>query len=481
MMTGIMGQIDWLNSGFVLLGFAVVALLADLFLKKQWPKAAFQLSCLGLLITMVIGFSPFGDYGRLMFHGLIANDDMSRLMNAAICLTVFLTFVYSRHYIDERHIPSGEYYVLGMLATIGMTTLVSAHSLLTIYLGLELVSLPLYALTAIRRFDGNCSEASVKYLVMGAIASGMLLFGMSLMYAATGVLDLYALSQRIAEIAPNERLLMNFGLVFIVAGVGFKMAAVPFHMWAPDVYTGAPTSVTMLIGAAPKIAAVGMALRLLTMGLADLSAQWQPMILMMALLSTGLGNLLAVVQTNIKRLLAYSAISHMGYVLLGLVALSVGGYSAAIYYVMMYAMMSMGAFGLMVLISSTGEDIEKVYDLKGLHQRSPWLALMMMIVLFAMAGVPPTVGFLAKFWVLQALVDVHMVWVAILGLIFAVIGAYYYLSIVKVMYFDEAVNNTPIVLPKFVLGVFSLNCLALLYWGIFPSSLMNACTMVLSG
>ncbi len=323
--------------------------------------------------------------------------------------------------------------------------LVSAHSLLTIYLGLELMSLPLYAMTAIRRTDSDASEAAMKYFVMGAIASGMMLYGISLIYGVTGKLDLLEVSNAIALNWQNQNTLMAFAAVFILVGVGFKLAAVPFHMWAPDVYQGAPSSVTLFISTAPKIAALSMAFRLLTIGLVDISAQWQQVILVMALLSAGLGNLFAVIQTRIKRLLAYSAISHIGYALFGVLAADAAGYSAALYYILVYALTSAAAFGLVVLMSSGGMEIDSIDDLKGLNKRNPWLALMMLIVMFSMAGVPPTVGFFTKLLVLKALVDVHLTWVAILGLIFTVIGAYYYLRIVKIMYFDQPENKEPVV------------------------------------
>jgi NADH-quinone oxidoreductase subunit N len=356
-----------------------------------------------------------------------------------------------------------------------MMTLVSAHSLLTIYLGLELLSLPLYALTAIRRTNSDASEAAMKYFVMGAIASGMLLYGISLLYAATGQLELSDLARSLSMDWTTQGGLVSFALVFILAGVGFKLAAMPFHMWVPDVYQGAPSAVTLFIGTAPKVAALGMALRLLTFGLPDVASQWQQLVLIMALLSAGGGNLLAIAQTNIKRLLAYSAISHMGYALFGILAATPDGYAASLYYVLVYAFMSTGAFGLVVLMSRAGIEIESIDDLKGLNRRSPWLAFMMMLVLLSMAGIPPLVGFFTKLLVLKALVDAHMVWVAVLGLMFAVVGAFYYLRIIKIMYFDEAALQTPIGLTNLTTLVFSINCLSLLYLGIFPGALIAAC------
>ena len=475
MMTGLLENIHLALPEIIILVTACMALLGDLFLRKACPSIAFIFACFGLALAAVVSFAFLGQFSVVLFNGLFMSDDVAQLMKLFIYLTVFLSFFYSKSYLEARQMPSGDYYVLGLFSTLGMMVLVSAHSLLTIYLGLELLSLPLYAMTAIRRTNADASEAAMKYFVMGSIASGMLLYGISLLYGATGNLDLHDIAHSITLVGQQQHGLLSFAMVFIVAGVGFKLAAVPFHMWAPDVYSGAPTSVTLFISAAPKIAALGMMLRLLTLGLVDLAAQWQMLILVMALLSTGLGNLLAVAQTNIKRLFAYSAISHSGYALFGILAATTAGYSASVYYMLIYSITSAAAFGLIVLMSQHGLEVETIDDLKGLSKRNPWLAFMMMIILFSMAGVPPTVGFFAKLLVLKALVDVHMTWVAVLGLVFAVIGAFYYLRIIKVMYFDEASDLTPVRLPRVTTLIFSANGLALLYLGIFPGALIGAC------
>ncbi len=459
----------------ILLITTCTALLADLFLKTWCKNGALMIACTGLLASASVSVLLLGNFSTVTLGGLFVSDDSAQLMKIFIDLTVFLSFIYSHQYIQDRDISSGDYYVLGLFSTLGMMFLVSAHSLLTIYLGLELLSLPIYAMTAMRRSSGDGSEAAIKYFVMGAIASGMLLYGLSLVYGATGKLDLIDVANAVAVNWQDNSGMLIFALVFIVAGIGFKLAAVPFHMWVPDVYQGAPTSVTLFISAAPKIAALGMTLRLLTLGLSDAAAQWQQLILVMALLSTAVGNLFAVVQTNIKRLLAYSAIAHIGYALFGILAGTEAGYSAALYYILVYSLMSVGAFGLIVLLSNHGVEIESIDDLKGLNKRSPWLAFMMMIVMFSMAGVPPTVGFFTKLLVLKALVDVNMVWVAVLGLLFAVIGAYYYIRVIKVMYFDDVVDHTPIKTDRAVTLLYSFNCLALLYLGLFPAALMNLC------
>jgi NADH-quinone oxidoreductase subunit N len=495
------GLLDNLHTALpemIILATACLVLLADLFFRRRYPSLALIISCIGLALATCVSILLLGNFRTTSLGGLFVSDDIAQLMKIFIYLTVFLSFFYSRDYIDERQIPSGDYYVLGLFSTLGMMVLVSAHSLLTVFLGLELLSFPLYTMTAIRRTNSDATEAAMKYIIMGAIASGMLLYGFSLIYGATGKLDLMDIANVIANgWATQQSPLLTFALVFVISGAGFKLASIPFHMWAPDVYQGAPTSVTLFIATATKIAAIGMMLRILTLGLnlPDLTVQWQQLLAVMSLLSTGLGNLIAIVQNNIKRLLAYSAIAHIGYALFGVLAATTAGYAAALYYILVYALMSAAAFGLIVLMSYKapkprspfpgrgenegnaleGIEIEAVDDLKGLNKRNPWLAFMMLIVMFSMAGIPPTVGFFAKLLVLKALVDAHLTWIAVLGLVFTVIGAFYYLRIVKVMYFDEAVQSTPVQLSVPMNLVFSLNCLSLLYFGLFPSGLITAC------
>jgi NADH-quinone oxidoreductase subunit N len=472
-MTGLLENIHLALPEIIILVSACMALLGDLFLRNYVRSIAFICACVGLASAAVVSFVFMGQFHTIILNGLFISDDLGQLMKLFIYLTVFLSFFYSQNYLAERQMPSGDYYVLGLFSTLGMMTLVSAHSLLTLYLGLELLSLPLYAMTAIRRTNADAAEAAMKYFVMGSIASGMLLYGISLLYGATGYLDLHDIAKAIAINGQENHGLLSFALVFIVAGVGFKLAAMPFHMWAPDVYTGAPSSVALFISTAPKIAALAMVFRLFSIGLVDLATQWQQLILVMALLSAGAGNLLAIVQTNIKRLFAYSAISHIGYALFGILAATTAGFAAALYYVLVYGLMSAAAFGFIVLLSRAGVEIECIDDLKGLNKRNPWLAFMMMIVLFSMAGVPPTVGFLTKLLVLKALVDVHMTWVAVLGLVFAVVGAFYYLRLVKVMYFDEPRERVPVKLPAVTTLIFSVNSLSLLYLGVFPGALIS--------
>jgi NADH-quinone oxidoreductase subunit N len=465
----------------VVLITACIALLGDLFLRPRFRSIAFVCACSGLIVALAIAIAYLGYYKTVAFHGLYIGDDIANLMKIFIYIAVLLSFIYSYQYLQDKEISSGDYYVLGLFSTVGMTTLVSAHSLLTVYLGLELLSLPLYAMTAMRRTDGMAQEAAMKYFVMGAMASGLLLYGMALLYGATGKLDLLGIAHALTSNWQQHSQLFSFALVFLVSGIAFKLALVPFHMWAPDVYQGAPTSVTLFISGAPKIAAMGMAFRVFTLALPDLSMQWQPLLLVIALLSTGLGNILAIIQNNLKRLFAYSTISHMGYALFGLLCANIEGYAAALYYVLVYSLMSVGAFGLLVLMSRMGLEIEEMDSLKGLNRRNPWLAFLMMVVMLSMAGIPPTVGFVTKLLVLNALVDANMVWVAALGLFFAVIGAFYYLKVIKTMYFDEPTEAFPVAFKDAPYWIYSANCLALLYLGIFPGALFYACVSAFGG
>lgn len=460
---------------------AVIALLGDLFFSEKIRSIAYIVVQLALIGAAIITFKEFAQPDTVTFSGLYICDQVSRLLKLFIYIAAFGAFVYSRHYVTDRNMPRGEYYILGLFSTLGMMVLVSAHSLITIYLGLEILSLPLYAMVAMQRDKADCTEAAMKYFVMGAIASGMLLYGMSMIYGATASLDIGKIATAVAAIPADQNLILVFGLVFIVAGLGFKFAAAPFHMWAPDVYTGAPSSVTLFLSTAPKVAALGMALRLLVFALPHLQAQWQQLLMVLSILSMGFGNLLAIAQTNIKRMLAYSAIAHVGYLLLGLIAGTNQGYSASLFYICTYALMSLAAFGLVVLMSHAGFEAEKIEDFKGLNSRSPWFAFMMLIVMFSMAGIPPTVGFFSKFVVLKAIVDANLVWLAVVGMIFAILGAFYYIRIVKTMYFETSDANIPIIVPMDMRLAFTINGLALLALGLFPGALMQACRLAFGG
>jgi len=465
-------RVEW-----VLLSGACLALIVDLFAGKKWPFASYLLVQIALLVGVVLSFMHLHDPKVVSFSHLYVSDIMGRILQSFILLIAFAAFIYSRHYVIRRHIAHGEYYVLGLFATVGMLVLVAAHSLLTIYLGLELLSLPLYAMVALQRDLPRASEAAMKYFVMGAIASAMMLYGMSMIYGATGSLDFSVIAEKIAALPQAQTPLLSFALVFIIVAIGFKLAAAPFHMWAPDVYSGAPTSVTLFLASAPKLAAFGMAARLLLMALPQMHIAWQQILMVMAILSMGFGNLLAIAQSNIKRMLAYSAIAHMGYMLLGFVAGSLQAYSASLFYILVYGLMSLGAFGILVLLSHSGFEVEKIEDLQGLNSQNPWFAFLMLIIMFSMAGVPPTVGFFAKLFVLKSLVDAHMVWLAALALGFAIIGVFYYLRIVKVMYFEKPKEARIFQCPLDMQLVFSANSLALLALGLFPGALLEVCRM----
>lgn len=464
-------NLNFLAPELILLIAGLLSLLAELIIQKEC--ITFSIATFGLLLASACSFLLLDDYPHMLMSGMFVSDSMSQLMKVFIGLIVSLCFYYSRAYLKERHIPTGEYYVLGLFSALGMMILVSAHSLLVVYLGLELVSLPIYAMAALRRMSGDGSEAALKYFIMGALASAFLLLGISFVYGVTGELDIQKISSVLVNNNFKNNLMLAFSIVFVVSAIAFKLASVPFHMWAPDVYEGTPTAVTLFLSTAPKIAAVGMMIRLLTGVFSGLESQWQLLLIILAILSTFIGNLLAIVQQNIKRLFAYSAISHMGYVLLAMATCTVAGYSAALYYVLIYAVMTVGAFGILVLMSKSGIEVENISDLKGLNKKHPWIAFLMLIILFSMAGVPPTVGFFAKLLVLKALVDAHLTWLAILGLAFAVIGAYFYIKIVKVMYFDEPAESTQVSFKRADIAILSINGLILLYWGIFPGSIMD--------
>jgi NADH-quinone oxidoreductase subunit N len=464
----------------VILVFACAALLADLFCKPGQKHIAYLLTQVGLVVAAIVTLAQFGKPTILTFDGQFISDDVSRLLKLFIYLAVFAAFYYSRQYLAERNIPRGEYYVLGLFSTLGMMLLVSSYSFITIFMGLELLSLPLYAMVALWRDNDLASEAAMKYFVMGAIASGMLLYGMSLLYGATGSLNIGLVAQATSQGLMQQSWMLSFALVFVVAGIAFKFAAAPFHMWAPDVYTGSPSCVTLFLSSAPKIAAFGMALRLLVFALPELFNQWQQLLIVLSLFSIVIGNLFAIAQTNIKRMLAYSSIAHIGYMLLGLIAGTQAGYSASLFYILIYAIMSMAGFGMIVLLSKAGFEAEHIDDFKGLNARNPWLAFLVLLVMFSMAGIPPTIGFISKFLVLKAVVDVGLTWLAIVAVVFAIIGAFYYLRVVKTMYFEAPEDASTLSIGRDMQLVISLNGVALLVLGLFPSGLLQACLRALS-
>jgi len=469
-----------LTPEIVLLVLVCLALLIDTF---NTEKDKFLLYCFVQSALVVVGFLVFylfPEQPLVAFHDHFISDPMSALLKGSICAIVVVVFFYSYDYLKEHDLLKGEYFVLGLFAVLGMFIMVSAYSLLSVYLGLELLSLSLYAMVALHRNSSTASEAAIKYFVLGALASGMLLYGISLLYGVSGTLELAALADHIAvQTQSGNDLLLVFGLVFVVTGIAFKLGAVPFHMWVPDVYEGAPTPVTLFIASAPKIAAFAMSIRLLVDGMQPLMPSWQGMLIILALLSMATGNIIAIAQTNIKRMLAYSTIAHIGFLLLGIISATASGYAASMFYVLVYALMSMGAFGMIILLGRKGYDADLLDDFKGLAERSPWFAFVMLILMFSMAGVPPFAGFWGKWFVIKEVIAAGYVWVAGLAVIFSVIGAYYYLRIVKLMYFDKPEHMTAIKASQQMRFVLSLNGLSLLVLGFIPGALMSICIKVL--
>lgn len=459
-----------------LLMMGCVALLICAFGKRQGASACYYLVQISLLITAVLTLLQFGKPPIITFDNMYVVDNFAVLLKISMTLITFVVFLYSRPYVAE-HIKNyqAEYFILGLFSVVGMMVLVSAYSLLSLFLGLELFALPVYSMVALRRDSGISTEAAMKYFVIGSMATGIMLYGMSMVYGATKTVDIASIAQIISTTPLQQQLILVFGLVFVMVGIAFKLGAVPFHMWLPDVYEGAPTSVTLFIATAPKIAALGMAIRLLADAMPGLSIQWQEILIVLSLLSMALGNIVAIVQSNIKRMLAYSAIAHMGYMTLGLLTATSAGYAAATFYIISYAIMSLVAFGILLILSHAGFEVEKIDDLQGLNSRNPWLAFIMLLVMFSMAGIPPLVGFMAKLGVLEALIEVHMVWLAAIALAFAVIGSYYYLKVVKVMYFEEPLSDVAIAWRWDVKIIMSLNAIALLVLGLFPGLLLTLC------
>lgn len=465
---------------FYLVTAACVLLLTDAFMKPEQRPHLHWISIFVLLVGIYLVIAGQPEQAVTAFGGMFVRDDVAEILKVFALGTTAMLFVYARPYLIDRKLLIGEFYTLMIFAVLGIMLLVSAGNLLTVYLGLELLSLSSYALVALNRDARLPSEAAIKYFVLGALASGMLLYGMSMVYGASGMggapsLDLAQLHNVMTYTTAPKLLL--FGLIFMVVGIGFKLGAAPFHMWIPDVYQGAPTPVTTFIASSSKLAAFGMAFRLLNSGMGDLSQHWQLMLAVLAVLSLAIGNLVAIVQTNLKRMLAYSTISHMGYLLLGLAAAGPEGYAAAMFYAISYALMGVAAFGVMLALTRAGFECEEIADLKGLNQKSPWMAFLMLLAMFSLAGVPPLFGFWAKMLVLEAAIHANMLWLAIVGIVFAIIGLYYYLYVIKVMYFDKPVEGSVLTVQqdKPLRVVLSLNALALLVLGLYWGPLLGWC------
>ena len=484
-----MTSLNWqvLYPEIVLLAMACVIAIVDLFVTDPARRLTFWLTQ-GTLAAVALLHLDMLDAGLSMYgmQGMVVSDPLGHLLAFFAALSVMVTLVYARPYIGSREMCKGEFFTLSMFALLGVCVMVSASNFLVVYLGLELMSLSLYALTALRRDHGQSTEAAMKYFVLGALASGFLLYGLSMMYGATGSLDIGKVFEAIGKGQANPQVL-TFGLVFIVAGLGFKFGAAPFHMWVPDVYHGAPTAVTLLIAGAPKLAAFGIAIRLLVEGLLGLATDWQQMLMVLAVASLFIGNLAAIAQTNLKRLLAYSAIAQVGFVLLALSAGVISGntlsggnaYSSALFYMVTYVLTTLGSFGVILLLSRQGFESEEISDLAGLNQRSPWMAAVMALFMFSLAGIPPLVGFYAKLSVLQALITTNLagyLWLAVVAVLLSLVGAFYYLRVVKVMYFDEPAADAPrITGERGVQALLAVNGAAVLAFGLLPGGLMALC------
>ena len=462
-----------------LLGLICVVLIADLFIDDDRRVITFWLSIVSLAITAVVLQATAPEASFVLFDGAYVSDPFSQILKLGAVLFVGVSFVYARDYLQANDLHKGEYYLLGLFGLLGMMIMMSANSLLTLYLGLEMLSLSLYALVAIDRNNVTAAESAMKYFVLGAIASGCLLYGISWVYGVTGSLNLNEIAMTLVADPSLNNLPLWFGLAFLIVGAAFKFGAVPFHMWLPDVYEGARTPVTVYLATAPKLAALALIVRILVHGLGSLHDTWASMIMVIAVLSLLLGNIVAIAQTNIKRMLGYSTIGHVGFILLGIFCGTDAGYSAALFYTLTYVVAAAGAFGVIIVMSRRGYEADKLTDFNGLNARSPWFALMMMFLMFSMAGVPPFVGFFAKLNVISAVLGAGYPELAVLMVLVSVVGAYYYLKVIWYMYFEEAEDKAVLQASTDTRLVLSLNSLAVLVLGIVPGWLMALCIEIL--
>jgi NADH-quinone oxidoreductase subunit N len=458
---------------------ACAILMLDLLLKETQRRWTGVLAVLSLLVTAVLVVVQPLPAKVLALGGLFELDRMAQVLKVSTLLIVAAVFVYSTDYLQRRAILKGEYFVLGLFATLGGMVLISAANLITLYLGLELMSLSLYAMVAFDRDSGIAAESAIKYFVLGSMASGTLLYGMSIVYGVTGTLDLAGVAAAVHDNGIGSNIGLMFGIAFLIVGVGFKFGAVPFHMWIPDVYEGSPTCVTVFIGTASKLAAFALAMRLLPEALGASQSDWSQMLIVLSVLSMAIGNIVAIAQSNLKRMLAYSTISHVGYVLLGILSGTAQGYQAAMFYMISYILVAAGAFGMILLLAREGFEADKISDFKGLNVRSPWFAGMMAILMFSLAGLPPFIGFWAKLGVVQAVLGVNLTWLAVVAVLFSVVGAYFYLRIVKLMYFDEPTETTAIGGSMLMRTVLSANALLAIALGVIPGTLLQICRQAL--
>ena len=487
-----MNNVNWLAiyPEILLLAMGCVVALVDLWVTDEQRRPTYWLTQLTLAVVAGMHFYYY-DVGLTTYamQGMVVADPMGHLLGGFACVATLIALVYARPYAASREMLKGELFILSLFALLGISVMLSANNFLVIYLGLELMSLSLYALVALRRDHAVSTEAAMKYFVLGALASGFLLYGLSMMYGATGSLSIPEVFSVISKGIPNKAVLV-FGVVFVVAGLAFKLGAAPFHMWVPDVYQGAPTAITLLIGGAPKLAAFAITVRLLVEGMIGLAVDWQQMLMVLSILSLLVGNLAAIAQSNIKRMLAYSTIANMGFMLLSMTAgvvnvsttWGLNAYSSSMFYVITYVLTTLGTFGMVILLSRQGHEAEEIKDLAGLGKRSPWFALVMTMFMFSLAGVPPTVGFYAKLAVLQALVSANVpayLYLAIFAVIVSLVGAFYYLRVVKVMFFDEPTDMAAISAPGDVRLVMSLNGAAVVVLGLLPGGLLELCKVAI--
>ena len=461
------------------LGLICVVLMADLFVDDEHRVLTFWMSIAALGITLWSLLATAPDARVVIFDGSYVSDPLSQVLKVAATGFVAISFLYARDYLRANDLHKGEYYVLGMIGLLGMMIMISANSMLTMYLGLETLALSQYTLVAIDRNNVTSAESAMKYFVLGAIASGALLYGISWIYGVTGSLQFDQIAAAIASDPQLNSLPLWFGLAFVIVGIGFKFGAVPFHMWLPDVYHGARTPVTLYIASAPKLAALALTLRMLVDGLGGLHDVWADMIMVIAVLSLLVGNIVAIAQTNIKRMLAYSTIAHVGFILLAIFCGTDEGYAAALFYTLTYVVAAAGSFGIIILLSRRGYEADNLSDFKGLNARSPWFALMMMFLMLSLTGIPPFIGFFGKLNVISVVLDGNYVGLAVLMVLASVVGAYYYLRVIWYMYFEEAEDQAVLQASADTRLVLSLNGVAVLALGIMPSWLWMLCLQVI--
>jgi len=459
----------------VLLGLISFILIADTFWSKRYQFATYYATQISLVVVGYLILTSFSTAQVITFDGSFVRDSFGDILKLFTILVSLGIFLFSREYLLQHKFYSGEFFILGLFGILGMFVMISAHNMITMYLGLEIMSLAMYAMIALRKDSAHAVESAMKYFVLGALATGMLLYGFSMIYGATGSITFPEMAKIIAT-GNVDSTVLAFGVVFVVIGLAFKLGAVPFHMWMPDVYHGAPTAITLYLGTAPKIAGFAMLYRLLEEALPGLVKDWQSLIIMLSIASMVVGAIVAIAQDNLKRMLAYSGIGHVGFLLLGVIAATPEGYSASMFYVIVYAITGVAGFGMIVALSKTGNEFDRIKDFAGLNARNPWLALMMLIIMFSMAGIPPFIGFWAKIIVIEEVVKAGFTWIAVIAVITAVISAFYYLKVVKAMYFDQPEDNTKVETTSTGSNwAVSFTTLSLLVVGLMPGSLIDLC------